>query len=451
MLVIQPIPLLIKCLLKDDTVGYRLDARYRPLRYVVSLSSPPYLLLFNVLTKEYIALSLDEFDEFFSPQNSALSDYLIKHRFLVEESTSDYIIADTLREIIIHNKMEYWDGAISSFHIFTTTSCNVKCPYCFEKHVPVLHMNEQTSKDVAAFIIKNCDKHNILIRWFGGEPLLNCKAISIISSALNKSMVAFDSILYSNGLLFTPELIDVAKSSWHVSTVQITIDGTEDTYNKIKACNAFSNPYGVLISNIEQLLFLGIRVAVRTLITGNNKDELESLLAELSIRFASSPHFSVHVHRLFNEQRSHDFNEEHFRIEKEHLHISQSIDSLFPCAPREHLRSNIRSHYCFADSPWSASILPDGRLLPCTHYDQASQTYGSIYDEQPQKPIRCFEYLPAMDECHYCFYYPDCFRLVNCPEAPSYCNDWRKTVRLKRLQKQMLNDWECYASSHGLK
>ena len=450
MFVIQPFSPLIKSLLQGDTYSFRTDVRYRPLSYVICLYASPFYLLFNLLTKEFIALSSNEYNEYLKLTPGETTQYLIRHLFLVEDSTVDYKIAKTLRDIVVKSKVANWDGNMTSFHIFTTTSCNVKCPYCFEKNVPLQHMVEKTAKDVANYIIENNNKQRVLIRWFGGEPLLNIKATDVITSILKTKHFEYDSIIFTNGLLFTPELILKAKSLWHLHTAQITIDGPEKVFNEIKRGSSFTNAYQTVLGNISLLINSGIRVTIRTHITETNVSELDALLLDLASQFAGSPLFSIYIHRLFDEQRNKTINNDFTTLEKNIFDINKKIDSLFPLSFHEHLRKDIRSHHCFGDSPWSISILPDGSFIPCTHYDRTTTTYGNIYEKQSMKPLGWFEYLPPQKECLSCFYYPDCYQLTECPEAPPFCNDWRKQMRLERIHKQMLNDWTCFANKFGL-
>jgi sulfatase maturation enzyme AslB (radical SAM superfamily) len=58
--------------------------------------------------------------------------------------------------------------------------------------------------------------------------------------------------MFSNGLLFNDENIIKAKEIWNLKKIQITIDGTEPFYEKIK--NVPSGSFNILLANIKKLL-----------------------------------------------------------------------------------------------------------------------------------------------------------------------------------------------------
>jgi sulfatase maturation enzyme AslB (radical SAM superfamily) len=450
MFVVQDISPLIKGVILDDSLTVP-KVKYRPLSFIVQLYQGGYYLLFNVLTKEFIALTHKEYSDFLHPKtNSPISLSLIKHLFLVAEDQDDIGLANSIRDIATSLKMAKWDGSISSFQIFTTTACNAHCPYCFERATPIISMSKDTADDIADFIIKKHNKKGIYIRWFGGEPLCNPSVINLITEELLEAGVPFFSALYTNGLLITEEIVSNAVSNWNLKTVQITIDGTEPVYNRIKACS-IKNPFTTVLENIDRLLDAGIRVSIRTHITRDNIEDLENLFFFLSNRYNNSPLLRVYSNRLFSEQTNSDLSIQKERdIEQKHIHMCKIMEDLFPNARAEHLRSDIRTYRCFGDSNEAASILPDGRLLPCTHYDISTEPYGSIYDSNATKPGIWHEYYHYGEKCYKCFYYPDCFQLKVCPEAPPYCNDWRIQTRLMRIQRQMVSDWAVFAKKNNI-
>ncbi|MBP3801508.1 MAG: hypothetical protein J6I85_05770 [Clostridia bacterium] len=58
--------------------------------------------------------------------------------------------------------------------------------------------------------------------------------------------------MFSNSLLFNDKNIIKAKEKWHLKKVQITIDGTEFFYEKIK--NVPSGSFNILLINIKKIL-----------------------------------------------------------------------------------------------------------------------------------------------------------------------------------------------------
>ena len=76
--------------------------------------------------------------------------------------------------------------------ILTTTACNARCSYCYEKGFKTETMNEKTADALISYILNLPKMDKFYIHWFGGEPLLNSKVI-------NKVMIAVYDKLISNG------------------------------------------------------------------------------------------------------------------------------------------------------------------------------------------------------------------------------------------------------------
>ena len=153
-----------------------------------------------------------------------------------------------------------------SYTIAVTRKCNYKCQYCFEgnKKTGQFDLNANA---VADFIVGQINTNPLLkhmrVTWFGGEPLLNKKAIIDISdriiSITKAKDIDYKASIITNGSLLDEEFIKKVK----ISSAQITLDGVENTYAEYKG-TSIENYYKV-IANIELLskikdFSLGIRV-----------------------------------------------------------------------------------------------------------------------------------------------------------------------------------------------
>ena len=65
--------------------------------------------------------------------------------------------------------------------ILTTSSCNARCPYCFEKGIKHSTLSIEKADKVIGFILNNYHNKPLHISWFGGEPLLEKNAICKLS------------------------------------------------------------------------------------------------------------------------------------------------------------------------------------------------------------------------------------------------------------------------------
>lgn len=111
------------------------------------------------------------YDEFnFKNQNEVLNSMIkngfIRHNEYDEESIVNFSRA---RHCLNDNSMY--------LRILTTTSCNARCRYCYEKGMKKQSMTLEVAEQISKFILKQPRKEKIYIHWFGGEPLLNIKVI----------------------------------------------------------------------------------------------------------------------------------------------------------------------------------------------------------------------------------------------------------------------------------
>ena len=175
---------------------------------------------------------------------------------------------------------------INGFTIFSTMDCNARCFYCYEKGLSQISMTDKIANDVADFILKKSHNTPVDIRWFGGEPLLNTKAIDIICNAMINYGARFKSSMITNGLLFTDSSISRAKSLWKLKRVQITLDGTKEVYQKVKSYKgAVGDEFEKVIDNIRKLIEAKIRVSIRLNQGLYNTPNLLELIDILSSNF----------------------------------------------------------------------------------------------------------------------------------------------------------------------
>jgi sulfatase maturation enzyme AslB (radical SAM superfamily) len=108
---------------------------------------------------------------------------------------------------------------ITCYTILTTTDCNARCFYCYEKGIRRLPMSRETADKTVAFIKEHCGEKSVNISWFGGEPLFNSEVIDIIIGYLKENNIKYISTMVTNGYLFDEKLIFKAKNFWNLTNV----------------------------------------------------------------------------------------------------------------------------------------------------------------------------------------------------------------------------------------
>ena len=419
----------------DQIIGpqKRADGQhYRLMTYVVQQPVDDGLLLYNTLTCSMVLLTPDEAADITAQRE------LIDRWFLVPE---DYDDRKACREI--HQMVELLtppDKAITTYTILPTTGCNARCFYCYEKGTKPITMTAETASKVVRYIVAHRGDDEVECRWFGGEPLVNAKVIDQICTELSQQGVPFHSEMTTNGYLFDADMVQRAKDLWQLQRVQITLDGTMQTYNRVKAyvypgVNAFER----VLQNIGLLTSVGIQVNIRLNVDKHNIGEMAELVELLHQRFGANEHLSVYSHELFGVRTPED-NAELFALR---MQLKQQI---IACGydNKRRLQKDIKLNRCMADKDGSVVIAPDGHLGKCEHYFDR-ELFGHIDSEERDEAIlRKFKEPPAeIEACTTCFFYPQCCRLVMCP-SDFGCTPEIQQERLRETMEGMKYEYECY-------
>lgn len=421
---------------------------YRLIHFVVSQPAGDGLLLFNNMTKELLFLNAEETKAMESDPASVPG--LIEDWFAVPQDHDDRKLAMEIRDVCKMLKDPV--RGFKSFTILSTSDCNARCFYCYEKGRSRIHMSDETASETASYIIRNVPQGKASLHWFGGEPLYNKKAISRICSLLEEAGVEFKSTIISNGYLFDEETVEEAVKSWRLKKIQITLDGTETVYNRIKAfiypgVNAFKR----VIRNIHLLIDAGVTVSIRLNIDRHNSEDIFVLAEQLGKEFGGKPNVSVYSHSLFEAcvpgaAVLHDETQRKELFEKQQ-DLRARLQEL-GLARVKGLRHFIKVNRCMADNDECAVILPDGHVGKCEHYSESewfSHVSGMDVDG---KILEDFKQLrPEMEACEDCPLYPDCFRLAKCEESV-HCYPEEREEQLAEIRQQMLSFFNKHEVSH---
>ena len=407
--------------------------RYRLMTYVVQQPIDDGVLLYNTLTCSLVLLTPDEAADITAQQE------LIDRWFLVPQAHDDQKLCRQVRQMAALLKPAA--KAITGYTILTTTGCNARCFYCYEKGTKPVTMTAETADKVVRYIVKHRGDEKVKISWFGGEPLVNTKVIDQICTELCEQGVPFRSSMISNGYLFDADMVQRAKDLWQLRSVQITLDGTELTYNRVKdyvyrGVNAFER----VLQNIAMLTAAGIRVSIRLNVDKHNIGEMTELVQLLHQRFGTNEHLSIYSHELFGERTPED-DAELFALQ------TQLAQQIAACGYKNHkrgLQKDIKLNHCMADGDGGVVIAPDGHLGKCEHYID-SEFFGNLDSEERDKAIlRKFkERLADIDACATCFCYPQCIRLVMCADEFD-CTPGKQQYLFSEMKDTMKYEYERY-------
>ncbi|MCH5320638.1 MAG: radical SAM protein [Eubacterium sp.] len=414
------------------------NADYRLLRFCIECPVEDGTLIYNSLTLELLLLSPEEMN------NLTENEELISKWFLVPDEQDDNALADKLHEIAVY--VQKPKDYINHYTIFTTTSCNARCYYCFEQGCVHKNMSKDTANRLAQYITEHSGGKKVKLHWFGGEPLVNQEIIDTICQGLTNAGTEYRSTIASNGYLLDEQMIQKAKALWHLGTAQITLDGTEEVYNRTKAfIKPDGSPFKRVLNNIELLLGAGIRVSIRLNVSEENWQDLLDLADQLAERFKGKQGLYVYPSPLHNPVKDES---------KKVSTLSSSLAEKFQKVRERliqlrlygdgRLAQSIKVTHCIANNDSAVVVLPDGQLGCCEHFLE-SEIFGHINSEEQDRTMLAAwkERIAPGDECSDCSYYPQCYRLKKCPVAQT-CTGIEREMTEKRLRSQILNEYYIY-------
>ncbi len=416
-------------------------AVYRRTRLYCSAPCDGGILLFHTLTGMLLLLESEQ-------EWDTCRDALIEHWFLVPETFDECAFADQAARIAGLLAKTQGQKAKKEFTILTTTDCNARCYYCYEAGVRRVYMTEKTAEQAADYIIRAAAGAAVELTWFGGEPLCNPGVIDVICRKLRQSGVAYESRMITNGYFFDKSMLAKAADLWYLKEVQITLDGTAETYDRVKAYqNVRGSAYERVMGNIAGALSAGVRVQIRLNVGAQNAGELISLADELARRFPRRQGLFVYA-SLLGDFKGHGGRfSARDKIGEGYTRLREKLQALGFGASDGPLRYDLKINACMADNDNCEIILPDGGLAKCDHV-LGKECHGSVYTEERDEAILaswCERVrLPA---CADCPLYPRCIMLRKCAWVNEECPEWLRTIRINRLCRQMIEAYNTWKES----
>ncbi len=413
------------------------------------------------ILKNLIHLVSDDrisFEQNFEKKNI---EYLLLNRFIFA-SYSENVIKQRLIEIIDKQKENIKITLMPGGY-----GCNFRCKYCYESHDNIKGYGE---KELNYFVklIKSL-KGKILIDFFGGEPLLNYKWIKALITNLN-SLHDLPAIQYSmttNGYLLDREKISYLVNSG-VKTFQITVDGVEETHNKLRPLKNGGESWAKIIENLKIFKeldnFFKVIIRINYNSTSLDKEKLCKFLETLSfakkdIRFKfifraigdySGINSSIQKHEE-NKDTSQQKNEtflkafEFLNILLDNGFFAEDIDTLTRPA----------GLVCYASFPQNLVINGEGEILRCTvAVDQGYNKFGKVNYSDNNYSLQIndkqlAEWKNALkweSKCYKCRLLYQCLGMNcpvknianNCSACPPIANYADKILKLVLKQKQLV-------------
>ncbi len=380
-------------------------------KFNISFQDDKYMIVVNLISlvmvkfelNKYLSLLEGNFDSKFQPNEI---EYLLKMHILTENS-------DEVNELIERRNEKYFNQSNKNMHItiLTTTACNARCYYCYEKGIQPSSMSLETATKLVDYIEANYNGRLVSLNWFGGEPLLNTKVIDYICDSLRYKNIDYFSTMVSNAFLIE-ENIDAIIQKWNIKRIQITIDGIKKEYNKIKnyIYPENYNSFEKVMGNIDLLLSKKIKVILRINFNPETVEKTIETIDFIYNKFQNHPFLTVYCSNIISKdvKCSNDFKP----TDNPFLKLYNALMNYKYIENLEQLNLHPFLLNCSIYKQSSFVIDTDGLIYKCQHaiMNKESEAIGSIFiDKINEEKIKEWNDLSyPYEDCLKCSCLPIC-------------------------------------------
>ncbi|HMA69192.1 MAG TPA: radical SAM protein [Candidatus Mcinerneyibacterium sp.] len=397
---------------------YNISNEYKLSRYNVYFKYSDFNLLYNTLHDSLLKIN-DKTYKYIKKNGENLKkiddekkNILIDNGFIINKGINEInFVKDKYLKSVYDNKSYV-------LIINPTMDCNFNCWYCYENHKKS-KMSPETIQNVKKFIknlITKKDISNLIISWFGGEPLLYNDIIYEISKEAKKVISNYDNKILlnditTNGFLINEKIIEKFKEC-NFKRFQITLDGYKTKHNKNRKTKNGENTYNTIIKNIKSLINNDFKVCLRINYTeeiledgdiekiANDFKDIDKKNLEIDLQKVWQIEHTKKMYDLF------DKSIDDIRNINKNINITQS----YQLHPNQATR-------CYGDKMNQAVVNYDGYVFKCTNvkFDKKNSigklTDSGIINWDENKMLKRKRFIPPFvkfEKCIACKLLPLC-------------------------------------------
>jgi len=344
--------------------------------------------------------------------------------FVKQLAAGNFIIEDDCNEldrIRLRMLQSRFSTSYLSLTIAPTADCNFRCPYCYEKDViKPEYMTQETEDAIVKFVEARIKTIGALsIMWYEGEPLMNIGAIERLSrkfiNLCAENNTTYSASMITNGYFLnrnTAQLLTELK----IASLQITLDGGEETHNKRRPLANGMGTFDTILSNLVDCEDVMPRVSLRINIDKNNVHsgkEVTGLLREKGLLDKVTPYLGKIMIEGDSVEKASCFDSCGFSKEEFAYYDKFTANDMYMNRYPRQIRN-----YCGADSQNSYVIAADGKMYKCWHeIGDHTKCVGSVVDNVSGNENVRMRYLlfdpTTFGECSKCNLLPVC--MGGCP------------------------------------
>lgn len=210
-------------------------------QYNIYTKNKDKVICYNTKSDSFCLLTNQDFETLkndiqqLSQQSPKVYEGLAKSRFIIEDEADEYKELCEEYDVATNSKTAYYLTLLPSL------DCNLRCWYCFEKHIQGSHLTAENSHAILEYVKQlfsnNPELSYLNVELFGGEPLLYFKEelyplLSQIKQYILSLQKSVSFFFVTNAVCITPDTIPLFNDL--NASFQISIDGYKDRHDKIK-------------------------------------------------------------------------------------------------------------------------------------------------------------------------------------------------------------------------
>lgn len=320
---------------------------------------------------------------------------------------------------------EYQTDSCLSVTVMPTFACNFHCKYCYEAGIDRnVKFNEELFVKIPQLIenriMENENIKYVNVNLFGGEPTVRWDIVERLLPDIAKVCQRQDVEMYTeivtNGYEFDKQKLDTL-IGYNLKSVQITLDGPENTHNARRNINNKNNSFKKIIENIHNIVEQKeknplLQMNLRINCDKENYEEIEKLLIYLSKEYDATK-INLSFGLISDTIKESDATS---YIDDKKISDSIFCDtyiSFFKMAKKLGFKMSYLfsfDTFCISKMKNALIIAPDGALYKCiSMVGRKECSYGNVINDDekfisyfnPQLYDNCFEKkCPLIPLCH---------------------------------------------------
>lgn len=403
------------------------------------------MLCFNTYYDNYLVIKRHTYDLIQTGSYDKISESALKvlqeNGFVVEDDVDEY-------QNLIQEYHKSDTSGTFNLTLLPSLDCNVRCWYCFEKHIVGSHLSSQQQNAIFNYAQNILNKKNISVihfSLFGGEPMLYFKEevapllfkIKGYAKTLGKDIKLS---IVTNATRITEDIVPMLAEL--NATFQITIDGYREKHNSIKKSPEFKDgTYNVVMKAIHTLTdTYDTCINLRINFDNQTFKHLHSITND--IQDIDRKKIKIHLERVWQTSAPDDSTTG--------TYLKEFINNMLRLNFRlSYLNFNRRNYSCLMDLENNVVISYDGSVYNCTGRDFTSKHQegkltpeGNIEWEQDKLQKRTAIKTYDSPICAQCKLLPQCWG--NCKQKILDYPDKTKQICPLRTMELSMDDYIAY-------